>query len=79
MSGSVRRTVSGLDRPMDVMECDGGAAYLVTAHSGHTIVKVSRADGGVVESYGGVTQPELLLYPTTLALLPERRVGGTGR
>ena len=82
LNGSVMQIVSGLSYPVELVECDGGAALLVLEYTRGCVTKVSRASGAVLERYRHPRPCDgQLALPSALALLPDGTLvvrGGDG-
>ena len=72
--GTTAPLAHGLACPIDVVECDGGTAFLVAELHGNGIAKVSRADGNVIERFACGSEADdgrMVMGPSALALLPD--------
>ena len=72
MSGAFVRSLSAGVEPRDVVECDGGAAFIVANYHGHTVpvCKVTAATGAVAPFDGKGSGYGQFKRPVALAVVP---------
>ena len=70
-AGAFVRSLPTGNEPFDVVECDGGASFLVANWSDHTLCTVSAASGAAVAPYGDAgSEHGQFDGPASLAIVP---------
>ena len=76
LTGAFVRSIPAGRQPRDVVECDGGASFIVANYGPNTLSKVSAATGAVVPFGTNGSGDGELTTPTALALVLDSESGG---